>query len=566
MLADTIVRPPIIPRQSPSTPIFTPPTQPVCGFSGNEDIYGTGIRIGIYTQILAVWFANYFSKVEAQNLRDGVTIFSLAFCVVAVIFAADKNNVYAVDVFIILQILAYSCIMGVRAKSSYNAKNFKSTVGRKVLNETINLTMVCLQFWYWWTGLDQMKETPCGTWLMYVVKTDMFGWARIVMKIFSVIFLACTVWEVAVEFPKLWSFVQLEKAKREFRDALQSWEASRHQHLTATHTPCEQQRTEGHTQEEMHDCCSRYSCSVCSPIESVFRIGTDSTLASPQSIRSSVYSTMTVPVSPKSNSIDDSTHHLSPPQTTILQQVRASELYIQNCLTASPYYQSAASNPITLLSFIRTLLRRTNRSPADIQDTPNLSQPTWFRCHLRLWGSLPTLSYPPHTIAFYTFLRQSRLLDPLNSPFQLHASFSYKPPTSTTLTYSSVSLAAAFFPSSPKRPSLGYYYAFADFLVHVLVILQIELTLVWNEVQGLGNAWDSVGQLIPAIIGVGGLGLVVGRWAVELRGKRRRRMDVEKHSGENDQDMRMDIEKSISDANLVDDWNRWKESYAAEGQ
>ncbi|XPS73225.1 hypothetical protein M3J09_005375 [Ascochyta lentis] len=64
--------------------IFSRSTNEVqCGFEGNNDIYGIGIRIGIYAQILAVWFANYFLFSEAQVLRDFVSIFSVAPLIVA---------------------------------------------------------------------------------------------------------------------------------------------------------------------------------------------------------------------------------------------------------------------------------------------------------------------------------------------------------------------------------------------------------------------------------------------------------------------------------------------------
>jgi hypothetical protein len=46
---------------------------------------------------------------------------------------------------------------------------------------------------------------------------------------------------------------------------------------------------------------------------------------------------------------------------------------------------------------------------------------------------------------------------------------------------------------------------------HVIVILQLKLTLYWNRVSELSELWTSVGQLIPFIIGVCGLGLVISK-------------------------------------------------------
>jgi Trk-type K+ transport system membrane component len=41
-----------------------------------------------------------------------------------------------------------------------------------------------------------------------------------------------------------------------------------------------------------------------------------------------------------------------------------------------------------------------------------------------------------------------------------------------------------------------------------MVILATELTITWNKIQGV-NDTKSVGQLIPLMIGVGGIGHVV---------------------------------------------------------
>lgn len=47
--------------------------------------------------------------------------------------------------------------------------------------------------------------------------------------------------------------------------------------------------------------------------------------------------------------------------------------------------------------------------------------------------------------------------------------------------------------------------------MYVELILSIELSLYWNRIGGMGNVGAS-GQLIPAIIGIGGLVKVVWIW------------------------------------------------------
>ncbi|KAF1938952.1 hypothetical protein EJ02DRAFT_457455 [Clathrospora elynae] len=80
---------------------------------------------------------------------------------------------------------------------------------------------------------------------------------------------------------------------------------------------------------------------------------------------------------------------------------------------------------------------------------------------------------------------------------------------------SSVLLAA---PSMPKKVWLGWYYAILDLLIHIIAILQLELILRWNTISGLSGLRTSVGQLIPFIVNVEGLGVVVGRWVIRSWG------------------------------------------------
>jgi hypothetical protein len=101
-------------------------------------------------------------------------------------------------------------------------------------------------------------------------------------------------------------------------------------------------------------------------------------------------------------------------------------------------------------------------------------------------------------------------------------------------------------------------------MIHVVVILQLELTLRWNRVSGLSGLWTSVGQLISFIIGVGGLSLVLGRWSDRAWAKRATRKgeksgwDVD--GGENDGDE--EEEGEIRGAR--EGYGRWREVYLAQ--
>jgi hypothetical protein len=574
---------------------------PTCGFEGNNDIYGIGIRIGIYAQILAVWFANYFLLSEVQVLRDSVSIFSVAILIVALIFASNPSDVYAVEAFVLLQILAWSCMMGVRAKSSYSKATFsRGSFLRRVVCEVVNLMNICLHVWFWWAGVDDMKTTPCGTWLMiYVVKTSLLGWARKVMMAMSLFVLLCTIYWVVVVFLRPWTAWKVREKRRKFADAIRMWEES--QRRSADEETIEEKgATEGEgssvhdasVETRLHDKSPRALCTRCLPAGSSFGhvrpLSLVRTRSDPLARRTSEWeyspgiasqetskrsSCITVqevssPPSPTSassshagsNSLEDS------PDLSIIREVYESEQYIQHCVTASPYQMSTDGNPLTFPVIVRSIFfPQKYRTPAGAEPCP----PSWFHCQLHSYIAFLTCRFPPQAFVIYSHLRQSRLLDPLNGPFQTYAALTYSeasPNPKHLPPWTSVSLASSLLltsPSTPKKIWLGWYYVILDLLIHVIVILQIELTLRWNHVSGLSGLWNSVGQLIPFIIGVGGLGLVISRWLVKMwvkrvvaRGKKSGwEVHVEENeSGDEDQD---EYERT----GVSQGYERWKKAH-----
>jgi len=132
-----------------------------------------------------------------------------------------------------------------------------------------------------------------------------------------------------------------------------------------------------------------------------------------------------------------------------------------------------------------------------------------------------------------------------------------------------VSLASSLLltsPSTPKKIWLGWYYVILDLLIHVIVILQLELTLRWNHVSGLSGLWNSVGQLILFVIGVGGLGLVISRWLVKMWVKRvvargeKSGWEVHVEENESDDEDQDEYERT----GVSRGYERWKKAYLAQ--
>ena len=177
-----------------------------CGFQGNSDIYGIGIRIGYYTQAVAVWFSNFFFFREAKNLRAVNKLFLLALMVAAFIYFVDARETYVIEAFLMLQVGIIIGLVGITERSRYGSRYIKTSKERLVLRIFIVTAGSLFNVCFWWWGIEVMLPTPCnetgmtrvrglldpkapghGTYILYILKTDIYGWAGTLMRIKSII-------------------------------------------------------------------------------------------------------------------------------------------------------------------------------------------------------------------------------------------------------------------------------------------------------------------------------------------------------------------------------------------
>jgi hypothetical protein len=139
--------------------------------------------------------------------------------------------------------------------------------------------------------------------------------------------------------------------------------------------------------------------------------------------------------------------------------------------------------------------------------------PPYTACLKILFKALFTFTFPRRAAILYAHLISLSTLDPLNAPYQLHTAITYASTTSLPLPQPHI-IALASRTIITRLPPPTRYHRFSQALialfVHVFVILQIELTIKWNNITDLGGV-GNVGQLIPLLVGVGGLALVAAR-------------------------------------------------------
>ena len=137
-----------------------------CGFVGISDLYGLGIRIGYYTQALAIWTATFFVSHEGKVLRSVNTLFMIAMIVGLFVLSFESTTTYSVEAFLLLQIIMTTWMVGTLDITAYSSKHWKPSAVQAFFRELSAAVILGYNLWFWCFGLAEMQPTPCGTCLL----------------------------------------------------------------------------------------------------------------------------------------------------------------------------------------------------------------------------------------------------------------------------------------------------------------------------------------------------------------------------------------------------------------
>ena len=207
------------PQATPTNPSLTAAAQPStptqqCGFAGDDNTYGLGIRIGLYLQWFTSSIAYNFVPEEAVNMRGVNTCFQLAnFAGLLYITIMNGNGqpsgqLFAVEVWIVL----IFCLGGVCSGRSYetdesnenqtNFAGYKASALGGLIQIALVATMTFYAVWFVYIGMDHMAATPCSRFAFFFAKVvravsllcpvmgahlritqDLFHWFRTFVKV-----------------------------------------------------------------------------------------------------------------------------------------------------------------------------------------------------------------------------------------------------------------------------------------------------------------------------------------------------------------------------------------------
>lgn len=149
-----------------------------CGFDGNPDLFGLGVRVGIYIQIVSFILAGVFLPKESAYLQGSAFVFLLAIFI-ALIRESVARTLHATEVALVGWLIMFQ-IMGVGSTLTRNltvTSALRMTLGFLALPAYISYYV-----WFWFVGIDSVPQGTCDEYSFFWAKVNIRGWYRTVNK------------------------------------------------------------------------------------------------------------------------------------------------------------------------------------------------------------------------------------------------------------------------------------------------------------------------------------------------------------------------------------------------
>lgn len=151
-----------------------------CGFIGNPDIYGLGIRLGIYLQWIASCVSNtyFICPLEHPGLLDSYLVFNSALLIATFVLTAQPLDTHIAEMSIIFFMIfnGWSTAFPIhrRGRAISIRDEFWEVGARSALTFTLNLIWATYASWFWIAGVNStFQGTPCGTKVFMFAEVDM---------------------------------------------------------------------------------------------------------------------------------------------------------------------------------------------------------------------------------------------------------------------------------------------------------------------------------------------------------------------------------------------------------
>ena len=200
-------------RQQDSAPTTS------CILNGNPDLYGLGIRLGVYFQLISTLLANHFLPDALREAWDSNTIFLISIFIAIIKSSVHANNLTAPEAFVMLQMLFAFLIAVYHVGASVKWVLFDptnqvlySTVDSSLrwtdvaselaqahadisrlgtfLRQCLTLAISAYNVWFWFPGSGFLDfGRPCQSEMFLFSRLDLHGNAKIFFQVLSTFYL-----------------------------------------------------------------------------------------------------------------------------------------------------------------------------------------------------------------------------------------------------------------------------------------------------------------------------------------------------------------------------------------
>jgi hypothetical protein len=181
-------------------------TNEPCPFAGNSDIYGVGVRIGLYSQWVATLLVTLFNPEDEEMFRIvNLIIQASIFLGIAQQSSSETN---AVEPIIVLFLMCGS----LSSLTGNGMRHFSHVSG--VIRALFYAALSAYGCWFWFEGLDKMMRPGCSA-IAFFGRSSVDGWFRTLAKALSVFGLILSVFLTGVCI-----FAIVRRFYKEFDDAV----------------------------------------------------------------------------------------------------------------------------------------------------------------------------------------------------------------------------------------------------------------------------------------------------------------------------------------------------------
>jgi hypothetical protein len=174
----------------------------LCGFEGNPDLYGQGIRAGIYLQAASVALATLFRQTATlDKISYSGGIFQFALTVSILILTATSPDFKAVEAALVVLLGLCSSSQRVALPGAiiprrpWTLKRIQFWIGDSglpIFRYIVEMVLLGYSVWFWFRGLDLLPHSDtCTTYAFFFARVDLYGWFRILSQVYIVIVMAC---------------------------------------------------------------------------------------------------------------------------------------------------------------------------------------------------------------------------------------------------------------------------------------------------------------------------------------------------------------------------------------